>query len=223
MMNNTWYRTKPADVTASTVKKSMADGAPMSTKKRAPALTFAALRGRHHSGVEQDAFDAIASNVVAEVVQRATDSRVTPGLDCRWPCAHKLDDVCRSTRLAAGASCTAVVLACDEPSIPSQQSVGGDQSVELSEGFASELSGGTGKPPSLRVGEAQLAISQVLSKHGVLGKEVCGHPLMVSRHPTSEGQQEELHRQSRHDDSRRARPTPTVSMSMSTRSPSSET
>jgi hypothetical protein len=68
----------------------------------------------------------------------------------------------------------------------------GHQGVELPEGLASELLGRDRQPTSLSVGVAKAPATKLLSKHRVLGEQVLGDLLVVSGHPTSGGQQQEL-------------------------------
>src|SRR4051794_32337480 len=111
----------------------------MRTQERAPGTAVATFGRRGHAGLEQDALDCVAPDVVAEVVQCTADTRVAPGRIVLGHAQHELDDVGLSTGASAVALRAAVILARDQPTAPAQQRVGCDQGVELPERLASEL------------------------------------------------------------------------------------
>ena len=167
------------------------DGASMGAKKGAPANAFAALWCGLQAGIDQDALDGVASQVMTEIAECTTDARVTPRWIVGGEAQHDLYDVARAPWLAAASSGAAVVFASDEAAIPSEQCVRRDQGIEFRERLASELARCASEPASLRVGEAHALVAKLLSEHGVLGEQILGETLVVTRHPARDCEQED--------------------------------
>jgi hypothetical protein len=72
------------------------------------------------------------------------------------------------------------------------------QRVDLRERLASELLRGDCESTSLSVRVADAAASKLLAEHRVLREQVFGDELLVSRHPSGQGQHEKLQRRTRH-------------------------
>lgn len=135
---------------------------------------------------------------MTQIAECTTYSRVTPSWIFGGDAQHELSDVARTPRLAAASFGAAIVFACHQAAIPSQQGVRRDKRVDFRERLASELLRGAREPAPLRVGEADALVTKVLSEHSVFGKQILGDTLVVTRHPTRDGEQEELDRQLRH-------------------------
>jgi hypothetical protein len=72
------------------------------------------------------------------------------------------------------------------------------QRVDLRQRLASELLRSGCEPTSLGVRVANASAAKLFAQHCVLGKQVLGDALLVSGHPSGQGQERKLQRQARH-------------------------
>lgn len=88
------------------------DRAPVRAQERAPRTAFAAFGRGVHAGLDKDALHRVAADVVAEVVQGASDARlVAPGRIILGHAQHELDDGGLSTGRVLHAVADAVISA----------------------------------------------------------------------------------------------------------------
>lgn len=139
----------------------------MGLEKRAPGATAATLGRRIDASIAEDALDGAAREVMAEVVESASNTRVAPR---RIVPSHAQDER-RQVRLRYGAPRAAptapIVLASHELSVPAQQRItrhdsGDTRQHGLAQGCALDC-----HASPLLVGEAQASTCQLLAQDAI--------------------------------------------------------
>src|SRR5262245_2518463 len=133
------YRTNPPMVRSSNREEvSRRQAAPMSGQERLPWHLRAALRCGFDAVVLEDRLDHVAGHFVAETLQRAADSRVAPRRVLVRHADHEGGDI----RLGAGATgdslLRAGVFPGDEPAVPTEDRVRGDDARDAPEATPTE-------------------------------------------------------------------------------------
>ena len=146
MTNKTRYRIKPDRVITSTLKKSVA--AILGDFVSSPALGLQeGLPGhplfpdRIKSVFEQDPFNRISPDLVAQVVESPSNSGVAPTRILTGHPENQLPDFNCGFRTTGSSAFAAVVLSRDQLPIPSEQSVRSHQGLYLNEPSSADLLG----------------------------------------------------------------------------------
>jgi hypothetical protein len=142
-------------VSTSTVKKSAAASPSQRGEECLPRHLRTAFRCRLDAVVLQDRFDRVPRDVVAEVLQPATDAGVAPG----WILVRHADDERGDVRLGGRATrpppLRTLVLLADESPVPTQDGVGCHDAGDSREMTTAEDVAFHGETASLVVGQAQ--------------------------------------------------------------------
>jgi hypothetical protein len=93
----------------------------------------------------------------------------------------------------------AIVLPCDERSIPAQQGIGRDEGGDLEESTASSSFRAFSEATPLHVGEPDLSSTELVSEDAVLLAEILDCVVLTAVHPAGENEQEKLKPQLMHD------------------------
>ncbi len=173
--------------------------APMGFQKRLPR--HSPPSGRIDPVFEEDSLDRVPPNLVPQVVERSSDSGVTP---TRIHTSHRQDqilDIDRGLRSARSSALARVKLSRDQLSLPSEESIRGHQGLDSEEPFSADFLGLRREPSTLRIREGESFPAQLLPQRSVTRKlrflllEVFDHILLMAIHPAGEDQHQELKRQ----------------------------
>src|SRR4030095_10749768 len=104
--------------------------------------------------VLQDRFDRVPSDVVAEVLQSATNPRVAPGRILARHAHDQRRDVRLGIRTTRAPRLRTVVLRGDQQAVPAQDRIGRDDAGDVGEAPLAEGLPFDGQTASLGVGEA---------------------------------------------------------------------
>ncbi|HEU4734680.1 MAG TPA: hypothetical protein VFT22_42610 [Kofleriaceae bacterium] len=116
----------------------------------------------------QDPLDRVATDLVAEVVQRTDQPRVPPARILRRHPDHELFHVDGDCGTPGPAARRAVVLAGDQLAVPAQDRVGRDQDGELTEPATPDGPALDGQASPLVIGEPQAPPAELLAEDAVL-------------------------------------------------------
>jgi len=175
---------------------------PVSLQERLPRLPLPP--DRVESVFEQDPFDRISTDLVSQVVERSSDSGVAPARVVASHSEDQLSNFSCSSRATRASALTPVILFRDQLSVPSEQRIRGHQSLYLEEPSSADLLGLYREPSTLRIGEAEPLLAELLPQGSVTRKlrfllsGIFDHVLLVSIDPASEDQHQKLQRQSVH-------------------------
>ncbi len=181
---------------------SCSDRAPMGLQERLPRHSLPA--DRVEAVLEQDPFDRISTDLVSQVVERASDSGVAPAGVVASHSEDQLPNYSCGSRTTRSSAFAAVILSRDQPSVPSEQSIRRHQGLYLEEPSSADLLGLHRKPSTLLIAEAQPLPAELLPQGSFTRKlrflllEIFDHVLLVSIGPASEDQHQKLQRQSVH-------------------------
>ena len=136
----------------------------------------------------------VPGDSVAEVRERAADPRVAPPriVDCHPD--HELGDVLSghwSTSTSAGA---AIVFLGDQSPVPTQDRIRGDDARDLRQDPPAEFVTAHSESTTLGVRQAKRPRAQVFSEDPILLPEIVDQIVLVTVHPASEREDEELQR-----------------------------
>jgi hypothetical protein len=153
---------------------------------------------RIESIFEKDAFDRVATDFMPEVVERASDSGVAPARVAAGHSENQVPDFSRGSRTAGPSPSAAIVLSCDQLPVPSKESIGSHQGLDLGETFSADLLGLHRKTPALLVDESQPFPTQLIPEGSVLFLEILVDFMLMATDPTGEDEHQELQRQNVH-------------------------
>ena len=131
---------------------------------------------------------------VAEVRERAADPRVAPPRIVDRHPDHELGDVLSghwSTSTSAGA---AIVFLGDQSPVPTQDRIRGDDARDLRQDPPAEFVTAHSESTTLGVRQAKRPRAQVFSEDPILLPEIVDQIVLVTVHPASEREDEELQR-----------------------------
>ena len=131
---------------------------------------------------------------VAEVRERAADPRVAPPRIVDRHPDHELGDVLSghwSTSTSAGA---AIVFLGDQSPVPTQDRLRGDDARDLRQDPPAEFVTAHSESTTLGVRQAKRPRAQVFSEDPILLPEIVDQIVLVTVHPASEREDEELQR-----------------------------
>ena len=129
---------------------------------------------------------------VAEVRERAADPRVAPPRIVDRHPDHELGDVLSghwSTSTSAGA---AIVFLGDQSPVPTQDRIRGDDARDLRQDPPAEFVTAHSESTTLGVRQAKRPRAQVFSEDPILLPEIVDQIVLVTVHPASEREDEEL-------------------------------
>ena len=198
MTKRTKYRARPASVSTSTVKKSVAA---IESKWAFKKVAQGIRRRREGAGstvLEEDALDGVAGEDVSKVAQGVTNPRVAPARILRGEPDDEVPKCCGRPRTTGSAPSSTVVLGGDELTVPAKNRVGRHKSGELVQRASAQHSALRREAPALVVGEPQLTATQLLAEHAVLFLQVVDHRDLAPVYPTGERHQQELQRRGAH-------------------------
>jgi hypothetical protein len=101
-------------------------------------------------------------------------------------------------RTARPTPLAAIVLSCDQLPMPSKESIGSHQGLDLGEPFSADLLGLRGETPALLIGESQSFSAYLLPQRSILLLEIIDDLLLMATDSAGEDQHQELQRQSVH-------------------------
>lgn len=142
------------------------DGGPMSFQERFPGHT--SLANWIESVLEKDALDRIPADLEPQIFECAPDSRVAPARILAGHSQGQIPDFSRGSRTAGTSSSAAVVLFCDQLPVPSKESIGSHQGLDLGEPFSAGLLGLRSEPSALLIGKAEPLPVRLLPQGSVL-------------------------------------------------------
>ena len=154
----------------------------------------APLGRRVDSVVVQDPLHRGPGDSVAEVRERAADPRVAPPRIVDRHPDHELGDVLSghwSTSTSAGA---AIVFRGDQSPVPTQDRIRGDDARDLRQDPPAEFVTAHSESTTLGVRQAKRPRAQVFSEDPILLPEIVDQIVLVTVHPASEREDEELQR-----------------------------
>ena len=149
---------------------------------------------RVDSVVVQDPLHRGPGDSVAEVRERAADPRVAPPRIVDRHPDHELGDVLSghwSTSTSAGA---AIVFLGDQSPVPTQDRIRGDDARALRQDPPAEFVTAHSESTTLGVRQAKRPRAQVFSEDPILLPEIVDQIVLVTVHPASEREDEELQR-----------------------------
>ena len=167
---------------------------PVRLQERLPGHVPAPLGRRVDSVVVQDPLHRGPGDRVAEVRERAADPRVAPPRIVDRHPAHELGDVLSghwSTSTSAGA---AIVCLGDQSPVPTQDRIRGDDARDLRQDPPAEFVTAHSESTTLGVRQAKRPRAQVFSEDPILLPEIVDQIVLVTVHPASEREDEELQR-----------------------------
>ena len=167
---------------------------PVRLQERLPGHVPAPLGRRVDSVVVQDPLHRGPGDRVAEVRERAADPRVAPPRIVDRHPDHELGDVLSghwSTSTAAGA---AIVCLGDQSPVPTQDRIRGDDARDLRQDPPAEFMTAHSESTTLGVRQAKRPRAQVFSEDPILLPEIVDQIVLVTVHPASEREDEELQR-----------------------------
>ena len=118
--------------------------------------------------VEKDSFDRVATDLMAQVVERSSDSRVTPARVFAGHPDDQLLDFDGGLRTTWPSSLAAIVLPGDQLSMPSKERVWRHQGVELQEPLSADRLGLPREPTALLIGESQSLSAELFEQGSIL-------------------------------------------------------
>ena len=134
----------------------------------------------------------VRANLVAEVRERPADPCVPPlGILDRHP-DHARGHVTSRHRPASTAAGAAVVCLGDQSPVPAENRVRRDDAGDLHQDAPSELLAAHGESTALGIGPAKRPRAQVLPEDPILLPEIRDQIVLVSVHPASKRENEEL-------------------------------
>ena len=142
----------------------------------------------------QDPLHRGPGDSVAEVRERAADPRVAPPRIVDRHPDHELGDVLSghwSTSTSAGA---AIVFLGDQSPVPTQDRIRGDDARDLRQDPPAEFVTAHSESTTLGVRQAKRPRAQVFSEDPILLPEIVDQIVLVTVHPASEREDEELQR-----------------------------
>ena len=167
---------------------------PVRLQERLPGHVPAPLGRRVDSVVVQDPLHRGPGDSVAEVRERAADPRVAPPRIVDRHPDHELGDVLSghwSTSTSAGA---AIVFLGDQSPVPTQDRIRGDDARDLRQDLPAEFVTAHSESTTLGVRQAKRPRAQVFSEDPILLPEIVDQIVLVTVHPASEREDEELQR-----------------------------
>ena len=167
---------------------------PVRLQERLPGHVPAPLGRRVDSVVVQDPLHRGPGDSVAEVRERAADPRVAPPRIVDRHPDHELGDVLSghwSTSTSAGA---AIVFLGDQSPVPTQDRIRGDDACDLRQDPPAEFVTAHSESTTLGVRQAKRPRAQVFSEDPILLPEIVDQIVLVTVHPASEREDEELQR-----------------------------
>ena len=167
---------------------------PVRLQERLPGHVPAPLGRRVDSVVVQDPLHRGPGDSVAEVRERAADPRVAPPRIVDRHPDHELGDVLSghwSTSTSAGA---AIVFRGDQSPVPTQDRIRGDDARDLRQDLSAEFVTAHSESTTLGVRQAKRPRAQVFSEDPILLPEIVDQIVLVTVHPASEREDEELQR-----------------------------
>ena len=167
---------------------------PVLLQERLPGHVPAPLGRRVDSVVVQDPLHRGPGDRVAEVRERAADPRVAPPRIVDRHPDHELGDVLSghwSTSTSAGA---AIVCLGDQSPVPTQDRIRGDDARDLRQDPPAEFVTAHSESTTLGVRQAKRPRAQVFSEDPILLPEIVDQIVLVTVHPASEREDEELQR-----------------------------
>ena len=168
---------------------------PVRLQERLPGHVPAPLGCRGDSVVVQDPLHRGPGDSVAdEVRERAADPRVAPPRIVDRHPDHELGDVLSghwSTSTSAGA---AIVFLGDQSPVPTQDRIRGDDARDLRQDPPAEFVTAHSESMTLGVRQAKRPRAQVFSEDPILLPEIVDQIVLVTVHPASEREDEELQR-----------------------------
>ena len=167
---------------------------PVRLQERLPGHVPAPLGRRVDSVVVQDPLHRGPGDRVAEVRERAADPRVAPPRIVDRHPDHELGDVLSghwSTSTSAGA---AIVFLGDQSPVPTQDRIRGDDARDLRQDPPAECVTAHSESTTLGVRQAKRPRAQVFSEDPILLPEIVDQIVLVTVHPASEREDEELQR-----------------------------
>ena len=172
------------------------DDSPMRLQERIPR--HPPFSGWGESVFEKDPLDGIATDLVPEVVESSSDSRVAPTRIISGHHQNQILDVDRGLRSAGTPVLAPIILARDQPTIPAEQGIRGHQGLYLEEPSSADPLGHYGESAALVIGKPESLSGQLRAQDSVFLLEILDHILLVSIDPDSEDQHQKLQRQSVH-------------------------
>src|SRR5262245_6629830 len=186
------YRTNPPMVRSSNREEvSRRQAAPMSGQERFPGRLRAALGCGFDAVVLEDRLDRVAGHFVAETLQRAADSRVAPRRVLVRHADHEGGDI----RLGAGATgdslLRAGVFPGDEPAVPTEDRVRGDDARDAPETTPTEGLSIHSEAAPLVGSEPEPTGTALGTLHAVFLAQVVDDRLLLAVDPAREQKEEE--------------------------------
>ena len=167
---------------------------PVRLQERLPGHVPAPLGRRVDSVVVQDPLHRGPGDSVAEVRERAADPRVAPPRIVDRHPDHERGDVLSghwSTSTSAGA---AIVCLGDQSPVPTQDRIRGDDARDLRQDPPAEFVTAHSESTTLGVRQAKRPRAQGFSEDPILLPEIVDQIVLVTVHPASEREDEELQR-----------------------------
>ena len=167
---------------------------PVGLQKRRPSGVPVSLGCRLNAVLFEDVGDGAASNLMSQIGQRASDSRVPPGGIFKRHLKNEIDDRLHDARSTWAAPLAVVPLGRHQFPVPSQQRVRRDQGFKLIQHLAPECLRFSGESTAFDIGETKAPPTHALLKHAVLFLEILNHVQLMAVYPTGEHQEEHLNR-----------------------------
>jgi hypothetical protein len=142
----------------------------------------------------KDVGDGAASNLMPEISQCASNSRVSPRGIFKRHAKNEIDDRFHDARPARAAPVAVVPLGGHQFSVPSQQRVRRDQGFKLVQHLAPECLRFSGESAAFGIGETKAPTTRGLLEHSVLLLEIVDHVQLMAVDPTGEHQEEQMKR-----------------------------
>ncbi len=203
MTKRTKYRIKPDRVITSTLNKSVA--AILGNDVSSPAVSLQKGLPRHprcldrvKSIIEKDPFDCVSCDLMTEIVERSSNSRLAPARVVAGHQEYQLLDAGFGPRATWPSVLAPVVFLRDQLSVPTKQSIWCHQGTDLDKPSSTDRFGLDGESAAWSIGESQTFSAQLLAQRSVFLLEIFNHVLLVPIDPAPEDQHQKLESQSVH-------------------------
>jgi hypothetical protein len=167
---------------------------PVSLQKRRPSGVRVSLGSGLDPVFPEDIGDGATSNLMSQIGECASDTRVPPRGIFKSHLKNEIDDRLHGPQSAWTALTAIIPLGRHQFSVPSQQRVRRDQGFKLVQHLAPECLRFSGERAALSIGEAKASPTDALLKHTVLFLEILDHVQLMVVYPTHEHQEKHLNR-----------------------------
>jgi hypothetical protein len=170
------------------------EAGPVCEQERLPRRALTPLGGRVDPVILQDPLHRVPGDLVTEVGKRTLDPCVAPLRILARHTHYELSDLSERHRAASPSSRTAVVLLGDQPPVPAEDRVRGDDTGHLHQCAPAKSLAAHCESTALGVSEPKRSRTKLLAEDAILLSEIVDQIVLVAIHPASKRKYEELQR-----------------------------